>query len=371
MNNNKNDKKNFGDKKKDFVKIDKRATNKRKSTRKRSGGKRTDFADSRNDRSSDKVNGKTPFVKKLSKSMQRDADMKEYDVKSETTLLPFLYEKYSSISKNAVKSILKNKQVAINGAPISQFDAPLFPEDVVMISKTRIPVKRPQEKFPLIYQDEEIIVINKPAGLLSIPTDKVKTKTAFRLVSDYMQYKDKHSRLYVVHRLDERTSGVLIFAKKQEIKDAFQENWNQNLKDRGYLAIVDGYLDKKEDTLLHYLCDSKTHLMFLTNKGNPQGKLCITKYKVIAEREGYSLLDVHISTGRKNQIRVQLGAIGHNVIGDDKYGNPTDPIKRLGLHAYLLEYEHPITKRQFKFRAPVPKEFTKLFPDIDIKKLLK
>lgn len=310
-------------------------------------------------------------TKKMTKRMKRDAEMKVFVVMSETTLLPFLFEKYTNISKNAVKTILKNKQVAINGAPITQFNAPLYPKDSVMVSKTRIPTRREKERFPMIYQDEEIIVINKPAGLLSIPTDKVRTKTAFRLVSDYMQHKDKHSRIHVVHRLDEKTSGVLIFAKNQEIKDAFQKNWNQNVKDRGYLAIVDGKMNKSEDTLIHYLSDSKTHLMYLTNRGNPKGKKCITKYKVIAENENYSLLDVHIFTGRKNQIRVQLGAIGHNVIGDDKYGNPTDPIKRLGLHAYLLEYEHPLTKRQFKFRAPIPKEFNQLFPGIDIKKEIK
>jgi len=314
-------------------------------------------------------NGKYP-LRGMSKRAARDSLMKVYVVKKETTLLPFLYEKYSNISKNAVKSILKNKQVALNGAPISQFDTPLFPKDEVMVSKTRIPNKHESERFPLIYQDEEIIVINKPAGLLSIPTDKVRTRTAFRLVSDYLQYKNKHSRLYVVHRLDEQTSGVLIFAKNREIMEAMQKDWNNNIKDRGYIAIVEGHLEKKEDTLIHYLCDSKTHLMYITNKGNPKGKKCITNYKVIAENDDFSLLDVHILTGRKNQIRVQLGAIGHNVIGDDKYGHPLNPIKRLGLHAYLLEYEHPISKRKFKFRAPVPKEFLNLFPNVEIKKLI-
>ncbi|MFA6796165.1 MAG: RluA family pseudouridine synthase [Bacilli bacterium] len=350
MNNKKTKTSRIKSRKKSPARVDKRAKNRRGNPVKKSESKP---------------------LKKMTKSMRRDAEMKVFDVKEQTTLLTFLYSKYTKISKNAVKSLLKNKQVAINGAPMSQFDAPLFPKDTVMVSKTRIPVKRNRDRFPLIYQDDEIIVINKPAGLLSIPTDKVKTKTAFRLVSDYMQYKDKHSRLYVVHRLDEQTSGVLIFAKKQEIKDAFQSNWNQNIKDRGYLAIVEGTLARKEDTLIHYLCDSKTHLMYLTNRGNPKAKKAITKYKVIAENEGYSLLDVHIFTGRKNQIRVQLGTIGHHVIGDDKYGNPSNPIKRLGLHAYLLEYEHPLTKRQFKFRAPIPKEFSQLFPGVDIKKLVK
>jgi len=355
-------------------KIDKRATNARGASRKRSGKKKPEFDRDEERAVSRKYATRKPLpVKTNGKVTRRDRDaaMKEYVISEEAVLLPFLYTQYPHISKNAVKSLLKNKQIAINGAPISQFDAPLFPKDVVMVSKTRIPAKHTSDKFPLIYQDDEIIVINKPAGLLTVPTDRVKTKTAFRLTSDYVQYRDKHSRLYVIHRLDEKTSGVLMFGKSQEIVDAFQNNWNTIVKDRGYLAIVEGHMEKPEDTLSHYLCDSKTHLMFLTNKGDPRGQLAITSYKVVAESADYSLLDVHISTGKKNQIRVQLGAIGHNVIGDDKYGEPSNPIDRLGLHAYVLEYLHPLTGKQFKFRAPEPKEFKRLFPDFEIKSLRK
>ena len=285
--------------------------------------------------------------------------IKEFKVHDECELLEFLFTKFPKLSRNAVKSILSGHYVSVNGAPVSQYNLKLSKDDVVIVSKQRISKKNRQD-LPIIFENDEFIVINKPSGLLTIPSDNEKGRTAYRMVNDYIQQKDKHSRIYVVHRLDEDTSGVLMFAKNPKIKDILQKNWSDIVLERGYFAVVEGKMPKQEDTLVNFLRENSLNLMYVTND-KTNGKKCVTQYKVLKFNKDYSLLDVNIDTGRKNQIRVQLGHIGHHVIGDDKYGEPLDPIKRLGLHAYKLKFVHPITKKIFEFKTDMPKEFETLF----------
>lgn len=292
-------------------------------------------------------------------------DLREYPVNKNCELLEFLFETLKGQSRNSVKSILTNHRVSVDGAPISQYNFKLSKGDVVIISKTPIH-KKTRSNLPIIFENEEIIVINKPSGLLSIASDKEKGSTAYRMLTDYVQQKDKHNRIYVVHRLDEDTSGVLMVAKNEKLRDALQDKWNDLVSSRGYYAIVDGKLDKKSGTLTSYLKKNAQNMMYSSKKAG-DGQYAVTHYKVIAESDAYSFLDVHIDSGRKNQIRVHLGDIGHNVIGDDKYGNPTNPIKRLGLHAYELVLTHPFTNKVMKFKAPIPKEFETLFPNVKVK----
>ena len=285
--------------------------------------------------------------------------IKEFKVKEECELLEFLFTKFPKLSRNAVKSILSGHYVAVNGAPVSQYNLKLSKDDVVIVSKQRISKKNRQD-LPIIFENEEFVVINKPSGLLSVPSDNEKGRTAYRMVNDYIQQKDKHQRIFVVHRLDEDTSGVLMFAKNPKIKDILQKNWTDIVLERGYYAVVEGKMAKQEATLVNYLKENSLNLMYVSND-KEKGKKCITQYRVLKANQNYSLLDVKIDTGRKNQIRVQLGHIGHFVVGDDKYGEPSDPLKRLGLHAYKLKFVHPITKKIYEFEADMPKEFLKLF----------
>jgi len=285
--------------------------------------------------------------------------IKEFKVHDECELLDFLFSKFPKLSRNAVKSILSGHYVAVNGAPVTQYNLKLSKDDVVIVSKQRIS-KKNRGDLPIIFENDELIVINKPSGLLTIPSDREKGRTAYRIVNDYIQQKDKHNRIYVVHRLDEDTSGVLMFAKNSKIKDILQKNWNDIVLERGYYAIVEGKMEKQEDTLVNYLKENSLNLMYVTND-KVKGKKCLAQYKVLKYNNNLSLLDVNIDTGRKNQIRVQLGHIGHHVIGDDKYGEPIDPLKRLGLHAYKLKFVHPITKKIVEFKTELPKEFEKLF----------
>lgn len=285
-------------------------------------------------------------------------DAKTYIVRHDSELLEYLYELFPQSSKSSVKSLLKSHKVSISGSPITQFDFQLYKDDEIIITKEPI-AKKERKNLPIIFENEDLIVIDKPTKLLSVASDKEKGLTAFRLVNDYVQQKDKHNRVFVVHRLDEDTSGVLLFAKSSLLQKAFQDNWNNLVKKRGYYAIIEGTLKEKEATLKNHLKMNNLNLMYVTHE-DKNSQLAITHYKVIKESDKYSLLDVHIETGRKNQIRVQLGQKGHYVIGDDKYGHPKNPINRLGLHAYELEIIHPFSEQVLKFKAPMPKEFKSL-----------
>ena len=286
-------------------------------------------------------------------------NIKEYKVSSKCELLDWLLKTFEGQSRNSIKSMLTNHRVAVNGAPISQYNFVLYPKDTVIISKTAIR-RKTRSNLPIIYEDDEIIVINKPSGLLSVASDNEKGSTAYRMLSDYVQQKDKHNRIFVVHRLDEDTSGVLMVAKNPEIKEALQAKWNEIVSKRGYYAIVEGKMEKKSGTIKSYLKKNSQNMMYSSKKAG-DGQFAITHYRVMKENDDYSLLDVNIDTGRKNQIRVHLGEAGHYIIGDDKYGEPSNPIKRLGLHAYELDLTYPFTNKLMKFKAPMPKEFESLF----------
>lgn len=285
---------------------------------------------------------------------------KTFIVHHETTLLNFLREKIPNQSQHNIRSMIAKQQVAVGGAPVTLFVAPLYPDDEVTVSYNRISRRNPKD-LPIIYEDDDIIAIDKPSGLLSVASDREKGRTAYRLVSDYVTSRDRNKRIFVVHRLDEDTSGVLIFAKNYKTKEALQNAWGSIVSVRAYYAVVEGEDIPDEGNLRNYLAqDDNTFLVYVT-KNREKGKLCLTNYKKIASKNGLSILDVHIDSGRKNQIRVQLGNIGHHVIGDDKYGEPVNPIGRLGLHAYELKFTNPSNGKEYDLTSPMPDSFKKLF----------
>ena len=288
-------------------------------------------------------------------------NLKQFVVKQQCELLEFLLMTFKDQSRNSVKSLLGSHRVSIDGAPVTQFNFKLYPGDTVIISSNPIR-KKTRSNLPIIFEDNDLVVINKPSKLLSVPSDNEKGSTAFRMVNDYLQQKDKHNRAFIVHRLDEDTSGVLMFAKNDKMARALTDgdNWNNLVKKRGYYAIVEGTLDKKEGIIRSYLKKNSQNMMY-SSKKKGDGQLAITNYKIIEENGQYSLADVDIKTGRKNQIRVHFGDLGHFIIGDDKYGKPSNPIKRLGLHAYELDIINPFNNKLLKFKAPMPKEFLSLF----------
>ena len=300
---------------------------------------------------------KVSFDDEKTKKVKR-LDYKEYVVKHNSLLLDYLIDDLHFSRSNA-KALLSHHVISIDGAPVSQFDFELSKGDTLIISKNPIKTKN-RKNIPIIYEDNEFLVINKPYGLLSIPSDTEKNSTAIRMVMDYVQAKDKHNRIYLVHRIDKETSGVLMFCKNEKIRDLLMDNWNDLVIKRGYFAIVEGHMEEKEKTIVNYLRKNKLDLMYVVKHGGEGAYRAITSYKVLKENKKYRLLDVNIKTGRKNQIRVTLGSLGHYVLGDDKYGEPENPINRLCLHAYELSLKHPITGKIYKFDAPTPKEFLRL-----------
>lgn len=217
-----------------------------------------------------------------------------------------------------------------------------------------------KEKLDIIYEDKELLVINKKAHLLTIATEDEKINTLYHKVYEYEKKKNKNNKIFIVHRLDKDTSGIVIFAKNQKIKELLQKDWNKLAFNREYIAIVEGKVLKEKDTIKQYLKETRTLKTIVTNKED--GKEAITNYEVIKKSKNYSILKINIQTGRKNQIRVAMSSINHPIIGDKKYGSTKNPLRRLCLHASKLELIHPINKNTFVFEARIPNEF-KIFKD--------
>lgn len=282
-------------------------------------------------------------------------------VREKTTLMEFLLNNLAGKSRNNIKSLLSRKQILVNDVPISQFDFELFPKDEVKVTpftNKRVVVMK-GEKLSIIHEDDELVVINKQSGLISVASEKEATKTAYRLVNEHVQYNNPNARVFVVHRLDEDTSGVLIFSKSLALKNALQKDWNTIVKKRGYYAIVEGKLEQEQGTIKSFLHKTKTNMMYSGHKSK-DGKFAETEYKVIRSNDKYTLIDVNIKTGRKNQIRVHMNDLGHPVVGDKKYGVKNKEASRLMLHAYELQFIHPLTGKLVKFKANTPKVFEEL-----------
>ena len=213
-----------------------------------------------------------------------------------------------------------------------------------------------REKLDIIYEDKYIIVINKPANLLTIGTEKNRDNTLYRKVSDYVKKQHKSNKIFIVHRLDKDTSGIILFAKSELVKNILQREWDKTT--RYYVALVEGIITNS-GTIKNWLRETKTLYTYSSNIKN-DGKLAITKYKPIKNNNQYTLLDIEILTGRKNQIRVHMKDINHPIVGDKKYGSTKNPIRRMTLHATYLKIKHPITNKEIEFNSKYPKIFDNL-----------
>lgn len=284
----------------------------------------------------------------------------ELIVENKSLLLKYLLFKITNKSKNNIKSQLTRGNILVDGKVITKHDYMLQPGQKITVKWAQIHDKHHKDVLDIIYEDDDIIVINKPVGLLSIATNDEKINTVYYMVMNYLKQKKSRNYIFVVHRLDRDTSGVLLFAKNERIKFALQDNWNNLVTKRGYTVIVEGKMKKDTDTIKSWLKETKTFLVYSSNRKG-DGQEAITHYRRIRESGKYSMLDINIDTGRKNQIRVHMKDINYSIIGDKKYGSRNNPLNRLGLHAHILEFKHPFTKEIMHFKAPVPEEFMKLF----------
>lgn len=289
---------------------------------------------------------------------QEDKPFGQYiPVNEETTLLPLLFESLRDRSKTAVKDLLKHGQILVNDEVTTQFNTPLKPGDKVFMSYRRGKVTFSNRLLNIVYEDDFVIVVNKHEGLLSIATDRVKERTAYHILSDYLKKCDPRNKIFILHRLDRDTSGLMMFAKTKAVQEKMQSNWNEAITERTYVAVVEGRPEKDADVLITNLKENADAHVFVVPEG---GKESITRYKVLQTNGNYSLLELNLETGRKNQIRAQMEYIGHPIAGDFKYGADTNPAGRLMLHAQRLYFIHPDSGKEMRFDTRIPDSFKSL-----------
>lgn len=289
-------------------------------------------------------------------TQRRPAKEYTYRVEQDCELLDFLLATLKDKSRTTVKSYLSHRQVAVNDMPTTQFNTPLHRGDRVTINYTTGYKTFKHRRLRIVFEDEFLIVIDKGYGLLSMATKNEKTETAYRIISDYVKTNDPEGHIFIVHRLDRDTSGIMIFAKRQRVQEMLQRNWNDAVIERKYMAVVEGELSPAQGEVRSYLKENVAMQVYSTNDAE-NGQLAITQYRTIAGNGRFSLVEVQLETGRKNQIRVHMHDLGHPIIGDSKYGSQCNPIGRVALHAASLRFKHPITGKMLHFESLLPEKF--------------
>lgn len=289
------------------------------------------------------------------------AQYTDYAVKEPMELMAFLAAKMPDASRTKLKALLSKRIVLVDNVITTQFNFLLKPGMKVQISKEKGKKEFSNRLMQIVYEDPYIIVINKMQGLLSVNTERQKERTAYSILNEYVGRSARNRRVYTVHRLDRDTSGIMMFAKDEKTQHTLRDNWQEIVTDRRYVAVVTGEMEKDYGTVTSWLTDRTLYVS--SSPVDDGGSKSITHYRTIKRANGYSLLELDLETGRKNQIRVHMQELGHPIIGDGRYGgegNP-NPINRLALHAFKLCFYHPVTGQVMEFETPYPGEFKKLF----------
>ncbi len=300
---------------------------------------------------------KTENFRKTVEKKQNDS---RFEVEEESQLLEFLFTRIPGKSRKTIKAVLRDRQVSVGGKTVTQYDYLLRKGQEVKVRWEKIPLDQLYHGIQIIFEDHDLIVIDKPAGLLTVATDTEKRKTAYSILSDYVKKRDPDNKIFVVHRIDRETSGLLLFAKSESMKDAVQGTWMSTITERVYVALTEGVVEPAEGAITSWLTESSAFKVY-SSQNPQQGKKAVTHYQVIKSNQQYSLLKVSLETGRKHKIRVHLQDIGHPVVGDKKYGSSDNQLKRLGLHAQVLAFIHPASNKPWRFESPVPRSFLRVF----------
>jgi 23S rRNA pseudouridine1911/1915/1917 synthase len=272
------------------------------------------------------------------------------------TLIKFLIEQYPDSPRTRIKKLLQSGTIRINNKPVTLHSYPLKPGDIVEISLHGGKSARAGLPFTVLYEDQHVIVIDKPAGKPTSSTDG--SVSIQEILSELLKKQSKgRIRAHVVHRLDKEVSGVLLFAKSRDAMDSIKEKWKET--EKHYYALVEGIPEKAEDTIKSWLIEDRSQKVHSTRE-TVGAKYSITSYKTIRVVNNYGLLDITTETGRKNQIRVHLSDIGCPIVGDRKYGASTDYIRRIRLHAFSLSFPHPVSGEMITVNSPMPEGFLKL-----------
>jgi len=296
-----------------------------------------------------------------SPSSRKPGSTRTFPVREPGELLAFLLASPTGQSRNAVKSMLARGQASVNGTVRTAYNFPLKAGDTVTLSYEKVAEPPPLVGLSIRYEDEDLLVVEKDAGLLSIasPHDTAGL-TAYRQLMEHVRRAHPGNRVFVVHRLDRDTSGVMMFAKSERVQQKLQNDWQEAVRERVYIALVEGHVREPEGTISSWLKETKTLKMYSSSRPG-DGRHAVTHYKRLQFGGGYSLLEVRLETGRKNQIRVHLHDIGHPIVGDKKYGARSRAIGRLGLHAAVLAFIHPTTGKLLRFESRVPAAFLRPF----------
>ena len=281
-----------------------------------------------------------------------------FKVKEETELLPFLMKAMNGISRNRAKALLVNRLVLVDNIITTHALARLVPGQTVILDRSKQKMAFRSNDLGVVYEDPYLLVIDKRAGLLSM-SNNTRQQTVQTVLNRYLEKGGSRCTSHLVHRLDRDTSGLMVYAKDVKTQRSLVEGWQQLVTDRRYVALVSGELEKEQGMIRTWLTEDK-HFVTHSSPVDNGGKLAITHYKVLRSAKGYSLVELELETGRKNQIRVHLSDMGHPIVGDFKYGSSDESLLRLGLHAYLLAFRHPVTGKCLRFETPVPDSFEKL-----------
>ena len=282
----------------------------------------------------------------------------ELPVREESTLLDFLL-KQMGISRNRAKDLLSGRAVSVDRKLTTRHDTPLRVGEVVRVSRHRQSTMLLNKYVKIVYEDKNIVVIEKSEGILSMASSP-KQYCIKKVLDEYFEKRHFKCTAHVVHRLDRETSGLMIYAKDIETAKILEDNWHEMVYDRRYIALLCGSMKQEGGTVQSWLRESKSLVTYSSPTDNG-GKFAVTHYHRLKSNDDFSLVEMKLETGRKNQIRVHMADLGYPVAGDQKYGNGRDPIHRLALHAFRLNFIHPITHEEMQFETPIPKEFLKFF----------
>lgn len=283
-----------------------------------------------------------------------------FTVKTKDTLLSLLISNLPQKSRKLLKVVLKDKQVRVDGEPITQFDHIVTPGKTVEVQWQREVRDKELSRLDIIHIDEDIIVVDKPAGLLTIATDKEKRKTAYSILSNFVKNENPDNKIFIIHRIDRETSGLLMFARSEKVKQKIQTTWNNTIGQRTYVALVEGEVNPADGTISNFLTESKAFTVY-SSRNEKHGRKAVTHYKKVKSGNDFSLLHLNLETGRKHQIRVHMQDIGHPIVGDKKYGSTVTSPGRMCLHAMVLAFTHPTTREELRFETNVPGKFMGLF----------
>lgn len=304
--------------------------------------------------------------------MKRKADT-VLKVSEPAQLMDFLIAKMGGMARSSVKQLLGQRRVKVGNAIQTRHDFALKAGDIVTVSSGRGNSQLTHPKLKIVYEDDDLIVVNKQPGLLTVAaTPGSSETTVMSILRAYVKRQNARAGVYVVHRLDRETSGLLVFARSEELQHYMRQYWRELVTDRTYIALAEGVLEPREGKITTWLTEDKRNAVVYSSPVDDGGDIAITNYKTLRVASNplttnpltpqYSLVELHLETGRTNQIRVHLASKGCPVVGDRKYGhgNESSPIDRLCLHAKVLEFIHPVTEKKVRFESPVPKEFNRV-----------